>query len=92
VAPATDPTRGVYGISVAADMVGVGVQSLRSYEKRGLLAPSRTDGGTRLYSDEDLTVIVRISELLAEGLNLAGVEKVLQLESANSRLRAQLDG
>jgi DNA-binding transcriptional MerR regulator len=81
----------VYGISVAADMVGIGVQSLRAYEKRGLLEPRRTDGGTRLYSDDDLARLVRIGELLAEGLNLAGVARVLELERDNARLRARLD-
>lgn len=88
--PASDPTRGVYGISVAADMVGIGVQSLRAYEKRGLLAPHRTDGGTRLYSADDVARLARIGELLAAGLNLAGVAMVLDLESDNARLRSQL--
>lgn len=86
-----DPTRGVYGITVAADMVGIGVQSLRAYEKRGLLEPDRTDGGTRLYSDDDLARLTRIGELLAEGLNLAGVAMVLQLEADNARLRERTD-
>lgn len=89
--PPTDPTRGVYGISVAADMVGLGAQSLRAYEKRGLLEPARTGGGTRLYSEDDVSRLVRIAELLAQGLNLAGVEKVLELETDNARLRARLD-
>jgi DNA-binding transcriptional MerR regulator len=86
-----DRTRGVYGISVAADMVGIGVQSLRAYEKRGLVEPARTQGGTRLYSDEDLARLVRIGELLTDGLNLAGVAKVIELEAANARLRARLE-
>lgn len=90
--PAADPTRGVYGISVAAEIVGIGAQSLRAYEKRGLLEPTRTRGGTRLYSDEDLARLVRIGELLADGVNLAGVARVLELESDNARLRARLDG
>lgn len=88
----TDPARGVYGISVAADMVGMGVQSLRVYESRGLLEPQRTAGGTRLYSDDDVARLTRIGELLAEGLNLAGVAMVLTLESDNARLRARLEG
>ena len=82
-----DPTRGVYGISVAAEMVGTGIQNLRAYEKRGLLEPHRTDGGTRLYSENDLARLVRIGELLAGGLNLAGVAMVLELEEDNARLR-----
>ena len=86
-----DPTRGIYGISVAADMVGIGAQSLRAYEKRGLLEPQRTEGGTRLYSDDDVARLVRITELLAGGLNLAGVAMVLDLEHDNARLRARLD-
>ena len=90
MAAANDPTRGVYGITVAADMVGLGVQSLRAYERRGLLEPQRTGGGTRLYSDDDLDRLTRISELLAEGLNLAGVAMVLQLEADNARLRERV--
>ncbi|HET6693876.1 MAG TPA: MerR family transcriptional regulator [Pedococcus sp.] len=90
MAAAPDPTRGVYGISVAADMVGIGVQSLRAYEKRGLLEPTRTAGGTRLYSEVDLARLTRICELLADGLNLAGVAKVIELEADNAVLRARL--
>lgn len=86
-----DPSRGVYGISVAADLVGTGVQNLRAYEKKGLLEPVRTDGGTRLYSENDLARLVRIGELLAGGLNLAGVAMVLDLEADNARLRDELD-
>lgn len=86
-----DPTRGVYGISVAAELVGTGVQNLRAYERRGLLDPDRTEGGTRLYSEEDLARLVRIGELLAGGLNLAGVAMVLDLEADNQRLRDELD-
>ncbi len=87
-----DPTRGVYGISVAADLVGTGAQNLRAYERRGLIDPARTDGGTRLYSDDDLARLRRIVELLAAGLNLSGIEMVLDLEADNARLRSDLDG
>ena len=73
--------RGLYGITVAAGLVGMGVQNLRLYEARGLLEPSRTAGGTRRYSDDDLARLRRIGELLDEGLNLAGIGKVLGLES-----------
>jgi MerR family transcriptional regulator, heat shock protein HspR len=90
--PESDPARGLYGISVAADLVGMGQQALRLYERRGLLEPERTDGGTRRYSDDDLLRLRRIAELLAAGLNLAGVALVLDLEADNARLRADLDG
>jgi DNA-binding transcriptional MerR regulator len=83
--------RGVFGISVVADLVGTGVQNLRAYERRGLVEPSRTAGGTRLYSEEDVTRLRRIAELLAGGLNLAGIAMVLDLEDDNARLRAELD-
>jgi MerR family transcriptional regulator/heat shock protein HspR len=84
-----DAARGVYGISVAADLVGMGAQTLRLYEARGLLAPERTDGGTRRYSPNDLDRLRRIGDLLAAGLNLAGIRMVLDLEAQNTRLRAE---
>lgn len=80
-------SRGVYAISVAAELTGAGVQNLRVYERHGLVEPSRTDGGTRRYSEDDLTRIARVLSLLAEGLNLAGVALVLRLEDDNARLR-----
>jgi MerR family transcriptional regulator, heat shock protein HspR len=83
-----DRHRGVYGISVAAALVGMGVQALRLYERRGLLEPERSDGGTRRYSEEDLDRLRRIGDLLDEGLNLTGVGRVLDLEQDNARLRA----
>jgi MerR family transcriptional regulator, heat shock protein HspR len=79
--------RGVYGISTAAELVGTGVQNLRLYETRGLLEPARTAGGTRRYSADDLVRLRRISELLAAGLNLAGIAMVLPLEDENHQLR-----
>ena len=82
---------GVYAISVVAQLVGTGQQNIRLYERKGLLTPDRTAGGTRQYSDADLVVLRRISELLDEGLNLAGVAKVLELEAANAGLRAELE-
>ncbi|WP_293785199.1 MerR family transcriptional regulator [uncultured Aeromicrobium sp.] len=81
--------RGVFGISVAAEMVGMGVQNLRLYESRGLLTPQRTEGGTRRYSVNDVVRLRRIGELLDAGLNLAGVAMVLQLEEENARLRGE---
>jgi DNA-binding transcriptional MerR regulator len=86
-----DPTRGVYGISVAAELVGTGVQNLRVYERRGLVEPARTDGGTRLYSDDDIERLRRIAMLLGEGLNLAGIAMVLDLEADNARLKRSIE-
>ncbi len=85
--PQPDGARGVYGISVAAELVGMGVQNLRLYEARGLLEPERTDGGTRRYSANDLDRLRHIGDLLDAGLNLAGIAMVLDLEVQNSRLR-----
>lgn len=86
-----DAERGIYGISVAAELVGMGVQNLRLYEARGLLQPSRTEGGTRRYSENDLEQLRRIGDLLAEGLNLAGISRVMDLEDENARLRSERD-
>ena len=77
---------GVYAISVAAELVGTGQQNLRLYERKGLLTPDRTGGGTRRYSEADLKTLRRIGALLDEGLNLAGVKLVLELEAANRGL------
>jgi MerR family transcriptional regulator, heat shock protein HspR len=81
--------QGVYGITVAADLVGTGVQNLRLYEARGLVEPVRTDKGTRRYSADDLTRLRRIKDLLDAGLNLAGIAMVLGLETDNDRLRKE---
>ena len=88
VAETPDHGRGVYGISVAAELVGLNPQTLRLYEQRGLLEPSRTEGGTRRYSDDDLERIRRITQLLDDGLNLAGIGMVLGLENDKARLQA----
>ena len=82
---------GVYAISVAAEMVSMQVQNLRVYERRGLLEPDRTPGGTRLYSRADVERLHRIGELLAEGLNIAGIARVLALEAEVARLRAECE-
>ena len=82
----TERTRGVYAISVAAEMLSMQVQNLRVYERRGLVDPDRTPGGTRLYSRDDLHQLARIRDLLADGLNLAGIDRVLTLEARVSRL------
>ena len=86
--PAPDGDRGVYGISGAADLVGMGVQNLRLYEARGLLEPERTEGGTRRYSANDLDRLRRIGDLLDAGLNLAGIGMVMDLQDENTQLRA----
>ena len=86
-APPPDADHGVYGITVAAELVGMGVQNLRLYEARGLLEPNRTEGGTRRYSANDLARLRRISDLLQAGLNLAGISMVLDLEAQNAQLR-----
>ena len=79
--------RGVFAISVAAEMVSMQIQNLRVYERRGLVAPARTAGGTRLYSQADITRLHRIRELLADGLNLAGIAYVMRLEEELRHLR-----
>jgi MerR family transcriptional regulator/heat shock protein HspR len=84
----TSSSTGVFAISVVADMTSLQIQNLRVYERRGLIAPARTDGGTRLYSSDDVERLIRIRDLLAEGLNLAGIGHVLALESEIERLRA----
>ncbi|MCW2866391.1 MAG: MerR family transcriptional regulator [Marmoricola sp.] len=81
---------GVFAISVAAEMVSMEVQNLRVYERRGLLEPDRTPGGTRLYSPDDLVRLGRIRDLLGEGLNLAGIARVLALEAEVAVLRGRL--
>jgi len=78
----------VFAISVAAERAEMQIQNLRVYERRGLLEPARTDGGTRRYSDNDLTRLRRIGDLLDAGLNLAGISMVLDLEAQNTQLRA----
>ncbi|MCT9868747.1 MerR family transcriptional regulator [Paenarthrobacter aurescens] len=83
---------GVYAISVAADLVGTGQQNLRLYERKGLLTPERTDGGTRRYSERNLATLRRIGVLLDEGLNLAGVKRVLELEAENRGLTEDNEG
>jgi DNA-binding transcriptional MerR regulator len=80
--------QGVFAISVAAQMASMEIQNLRVYERRGLVDPDRTPGGTRLYSEADVARLVRIGELLADGLNLAGIARVIELETQVARLRA----
>ena len=86
--PSSRSQRGLYGISVASELSGLGPQTLRLYERRGLLTPARTDGGTRRYSDDDLDRLRRISELLDGGVNLAGIGQILDLEARNTQLES----
>ena len=84
------PQTAVYVISVAAELAGVHHQTLRIYERKGLVDPARTTGGSRRYSDDDISLLLRIQELTNEGLNLAGVQRVLELEAENQRLADEL--
>jgi MerR family transcriptional regulator, heat shock protein HspR len=91
--PTPDPrerTRALYVISVAAELAGVHPQTLRIYERKGLVDPVRTIGGSRRYSDADIELLRRIQELTNDGLNLAGVQRVLALETEVARLRTDL--
>ena len=89
--PRHDPAHGVYGISVAAELTGCAPETLRLYERKELLTPARTDGGTRRYSDDDIARIRRIIELASLGVNLAGIKHILDLESENTTLRDRLN-
>ena len=81
----------VYIISVAAEIAGIHPQTLRIYERRGLLNPYRTPGGTRRYSERDLERLRAIQALTQAGINLEGVKRIMQLEGAVETLQAQLD-
>ena len=83
--------RGLYVISVAAELAGVHPQTLRIYERRGLLDPARTGGGSRRYSERDIERLRRIQHLTSAGLNLAGVKAVMELEDELKRLHRELD-
>ena len=83
---------GVYIISVAAELAGVHPQTLRTYERKGLLAPKRTSGGTRRYSERDVARVLLIQQLTQEeGVNLAGVLRILALEDEVDRLQRRLE-
>ncbi|MEM9036235.1 MAG: MerR family transcriptional regulator [Actinomycetota bacterium] len=85
-----DPDHAVYVISVAAELAGLHAQTLRIYERKGLVEPSRTPGGSRRYSERDIERLSRITELTEQGLNLAGVQRVLELEAEVARLQDEL--
>lgn len=87
------PRAGVYIISVAAELAGVHPQTLRAYERKGLITPLRTPGGTRRYSERDVQRVRLIQELTqGEGVNLAGVQRILELEERLEELTEQLEG
>jgi MerR family transcriptional regulator/heat shock protein HspR len=83
-------TSAVYVISVAAELSGMHPQTLRIYERKGLVHPARTSGGSRRYSDSDVALLQRISELTSLGMNLVGVKKVLDLERRVQELEREL--
>ena len=87
---ASERDRALYIISVAAELAGVHPQTLRIYERKGLIEPSRTEGRSRRYSDRDIALLQRIQELTNEGVSLAGVRKILELESELDELRARV--
>ena len=97
--PAPDPPdlgrpsadQGVYGIGVTSNLVGTAIQNLRAYERAGLVMPSRSTGGNRLYSPDDVARLRRVQVLLKQGLNLAGIAQVLDLQDDNERLRSRID-
>ena len=81
----------IYVISIAAQLAGMHPQTLRIYERRGLLQPARTQGGNRRYSEVDIARLRRIAELTAEGMNVEGIRRVMFLESEVVRLRNEVD-
>jgi MerR family transcriptional regulator/heat shock protein HspR len=87
----TDSQRAVFVISVAAELAGMHPQTLRIYERKGLIDPFRTPGGTRRYSQEDIERLQLIQDMTAEGMNLEGVKRVLALQEENRRLKRKLD-
>jgi MerR family transcriptional regulator/heat shock protein HspR len=91
MADRTQHERALYIISVAAELAGVHAQTLRIYERKGLIEPARTQGGSRRYSDRDIILLRRIQELTNEGVSLVGVRKVLELEDELTRARARID-
>lgn len=86
-----DPSMALFVISVAAELAGVHPQTLRIYERKGLVDPGRTTGGSRRYSETDIERIRRIQDLTAAGLNLEGVRRVMELEDEVRGLRAELE-
>jgi MerR family transcriptional regulator, heat shock protein HspR len=89
--PWTEPGRGLFSIAVAAELTGLHPQTLRIYEREGLLDPARSPGGTRRYSTDDIGRLQQIVALTGDGLNLAGVRRVLELLEETRRLQAEID-
>ena len=87
---ARNRTQAVYVISVAAELAGMHPQTLRIYERRGLVNPARTRGGNRRYSEADIETLLRIAQLAEQGMNLEGIRRVMELEFENARLRDEL--
>jgi MerR family transcriptional regulator, heat shock protein HspR len=85
-----DPDQGLFSISVAAELAGLHPQTLRVYEREGLLDPARSAGGTRRYSRRDIDRLAEICSMTADGLNLAGIRRVLQLQAETRQLQAEL--
>jgi DNA-binding transcriptional MerR regulator len=84
------PDEGLFPISVVTELTGVGAHTLRGYERAGLLRPARSDGGMRRYSTNDLAVVRRAAALSGEGVNLAGIRRILALEAEVASLRAEM--
>jgi MerR family transcriptional regulator/heat shock protein HspR len=89
--PDREQRRALYIISVAAELAGVHAQTLRIYERKGLIEPARTEGGSRRYSDRDIELLQRIQELTNEGVGLAGVRRILDLEARLEDATAEID-
>jgi len=85
-----DPDQPIYVISIAAELAGVHPQTLRVYERKGLLTPKRTQGNSRRYSEQDIALLRRIQDLTNEGINLSGVIRILEIEKELHRMRARL--
>ena len=90
-APWAEPGRALFSISVAAELAGLHPQTLRIYEREGLIDPARSPGGTRRYSTDDLSRLQEITTVMSSGLNLAGVRKVLELQEETRRLHAEIE-
>ena len=89
--PWADPGRGLFSISVAAELTGLHPHTLRLYEQEGLLAPARSPGGARRYSPDDIDRLHQVMALTSDGVNLAGVRRILQLQEQTRRLQAELE-
>jgi DNA-binding transcriptional MerR regulator len=85
-----DPAQGLYSISIAAELAGLHPQTLRIYEREGLIDPGRSAGGTRRYSQNDITRLLEITALTGDGLNLAGIRRVLALQEKTRQLHAEI--